>query len=108
MGDEDGAPGESRELPEREAHARRAPQLLVGEAGEEADRAGEGRLWRDERLVLAGELEVADSHGADLADARGGAREPGRLEVEDHELRLREQRVGRSRERDERPAPAEA
>ena len=108
VGDENGAAGELRETPERQPDSWGGAELLVGQAGEEADRAGERGLRRDERLVLAGELEVSDADGADLADARGRARKAGGLEVEDDELGLAEERVGRRRERDERSAPAEA
>src|SRR5207244_2340953 len=81
---------------------------LVAQSGQDADRAGERDAGRDERLERVDELEPLDPHGADLADARRGGGEAGRLEVEDDELRLLERRIdGRRRERDGAAVPPE-
>ena len=57
---------------------------------------GSGSATRgfDERLERVDELERPHAHGAELADPVARGREAGRLEVEDDELGLLEQRVG--------------
>ena len=63
----------------------------------------------DEGLECVPELERADALGADLADARRPRREPGRLEVDDDEVRVLEKDVGARgrREADRGAAPGE-
>ena len=105
--DEHCAAGELREPPQRQpdAAARRAAPRRRARSGAPIGR-GSGIPRRDERLEAVARSRAADPHGADLADPGRGLGEPGRLEVEDDEVARRDQRVGRGRERDERPAPA--
>ncbi len=105
VGDQHGGAGERREPLDRRPHARRPPQRIVRQSGETAHSLRHGSLRRHEGLEGVGELEPPDPDGADLADPRRGVREPGRLEIEDHELGVGERRVGHRRERDERTAP---
>src|SRR5207237_319181 len=74
---------------------RRPRELRLGQAGEGADRPGQGDAGPDERLEGVGERESLDAHCADLADARRSGGEPGRLEVEDAEARVLEPRRAR-------------
>ena len=72
------------------------------------DGSGEGDAGADEGLERLPELERSYADGADLADARRACREAGRLQVEDDELGLLEQRiVRRGDERDRRAVPRE-
>ena len=84
---------EAEEAPENGRDGRRTPQLLAAQAGEAGDRFRECDARVHERLKGVDELERPDADGADLADAVACGREPGRLQVEDDELGLFQQRV---------------
>ena len=100
---------ELEEAPERELDARRPSQVLLPDPGERGDETGQRRARVDERLERVDDLERAHPHGADLADAAVLRGQPGRLEVEDDELRVLERhvRVRIVREADPRPEEGE-
>ena len=101
VGDEERVAGEVEEAIDHARDGRRLPQLRLAQAGEAGDRRRERDSRVDEGLEGVDGLERAHANGADLADAVARGREPGRLEVEDDELGLVQQRVGsRSGERD--------
>ena len=74
--------------------ARRCAQLGVAEPGERAIGRRQRDAGIDERLEGLRDLERLDPHGADLAHAVARRREAGRLEVEDDELGVLDERVG--------------
>ena len=86
--------GEREEAADGELRTRCAAQLGVAQAGQPGDRRRERDPGLDERLERLGDLERLDAHRADLAHAVARGREPGRLEVEDDELGVLDQRVG--------------
>src|SRR5262249_61034203 len=90
--DEDGVAGERVEAAQRSRDLRRAGELRLSKPGQRADRPRQRHARPDERLERRAERESLDPDGADLADARRGRREAGRLEVEDAEARLLEAR----------------
>ena len=92
--DEQRLAGEGEELPHDGRGRRRGAQLLLPQAGEPRDRLGQRHARIDERLERIDELETANTNSAELADPVARGRETGRLQVEDHELRLVEQGVG--------------
>ena len=85
--------GEGEEAPDDAADGGCSTQLLLAQAGEAGYVLGEGDPRIDERLEGADRLERANADGSELADLVPGGREPGRLQVEDDELGLLEQRV---------------
>ena len=108
--DERGVSGERDEAAGRhgrraERHGARAGWMPVSDAT--AGRQRDARV--DERLERVVELERANALRADLADPRGAGREPGRLEVDDDEVRVLEEdvRAGRVGEPDRCAAPGE-
>ncbi len=106
--DEQRVAGERAEAPQSGAHARRTAELLVAQPGQPSDLDGERHAGCDEGLERRGGLETLDADGADLADTGRGDRQAGRLEVEDDEGRLLEQRRLDAGEHDRAAAPGEA
>ncbi len=86
--------GEREEATNGELLTRRAPQLGVAQAGQPGDRRWQRDPGVDQRLERLGDLERPHANRADLAHAVARGREPGRLEVEDDELGVLDERVG--------------
>ena len=84
---------EREEAANGELLTRRAAQLGVAQAGQPGDRLRQRDSGVDQRLERLGDLERLHAHRADLAHAIARGREPGRLEVEDDELGVLDQRV---------------
>src|SRR5581483_9734868 len=105
--DEHGVACERGEAAKRGLDLRRAREVALREPGERAHRPRQGDARSDEGLEGLDSREPLDPDGADLADARRGGREPRRLEGEDAEARLLEERRRLRRERDTRAAPRE-
>jgi hypothetical protein len=110
VGDDRGVSGERDEAADREVGTRRAAQRRGPDPGQRRDGRRQHDARVDERLECIAELERADALRADLADPRGARREPGRLEVDDDEVRVLEEdvRAGRVGEPDRGAAPREA
>ena len=84
-------------------------QLLVAKTGQTRYRWRESQTGVDERLERIDELECSHARCSDLADPVACGREPRRLQVEDDELRLLQQRVLlRAGERDGRARTEDA
>ena len=91
--DEQVVPGKGQEAAHDGPHRRRPPQLRVAQPRQPRDRVGQCDTRVDERLELGHELERLHANGSDLADPALRRRESGRLEVEDDEGRVLQQRV---------------
>ena len=98
--DQRGVAGEGEEASDHGRDVRRAAQLLLPQPGQAGHCIGEGHGRIDQRLEGADELERLDADRTQLADPAGPRREPGRLQIEDDELRLLQQRIRRPRQRD--------
>ncbi len=104
VGDERRVAGEARKRRTASSGARRAAQVARrGSRSAPRSRAG-GQTRVDERLEGVVDLERAHPRRADLARSDSGGRETGRLEVEDDELGVLDQRVGVRRGRRARRA----
>ncbi len=95
--------GKDDEAAEHGRDAGRVPQVALAQPGQTGNRLRERNARIDKGLEAVDQLERLDADRAQLADPAGLRREPGRLQVEDHELRLLQQRVRRARERHGRP-----
>ena len=106
VGDERGVAREADEAAHCRRHRGRLRQIPRPDPGEVGDRCGKRHSRVHERLERVLELEAADALCADLADPRRSRREPGRLEVDNHEMRVLQQDVvaGGIREPDGRTA----
>ncbi len=99
---------ERQEAAEHGGDRRRLAQLLVAEPGEAGDGVRQRNSWIDERLERLDRLQRLHANRAELADTVACCGKPGRLEVEDDELGLFEQRVGlRPGQRNRRPSADE-
>ncbi|MCZ7588821.1 MAG: hypothetical protein M5U27_08240 [Gaiella sp.] len=84
---------EGEQPPYRELRPRSAAERLGPDPRQRGDGSGKGDAGVDQGLERVGELERADPLRADLADPRRSRREPGRLEIDDDEVRVLEQEV---------------
>jgi hypothetical protein len=84
VGNQDRVAREASKPAQRRFDSRSTPQHLIGDAGETADSS---QTWpgRDERFERSVKCEPPDTDCADFANPGIRDREPGRLEVEDHE-----------------------
>jgi hypothetical protein len=105
--DEQLVAGEGEEPPQNAGNARRAPQLRVAQAGEAGDGVRERDARVHERLKRVDELQCLHANRAYLTNAATRGREPGRLEVEDHELGFLQGWVGSSSGQRDRRAGAD-
>ena len=78
------------EVSDRARERGRAVDHGAVDAGERGDVLGNGTPGIDQRLERVGGAQAANAHRADLEDRRALAREPRRLEVDDHEGRVGE------------------
>ena len=86
--------GEREEPADRELGSRRAAELGVLQAGQPRDRRRQRHAGLHERLERVRDLERLDANRTDLADAVTTRGEPGRLEVEDDDLGVLDERLG--------------
>ena len=101
---------EGEEPADRELGPGSAPQLRVVEARHAGDRRRQRDAGLDERVERLGDLEPTDPRGADLADPVAAGREARRLEVEDDDLGILDERVDAAlvRQADAHASPREA
>ena len=92
VGDEHRVAGEGHEAADRDGGRRRSAQIRLADAGQGGDRRRQLGAGVDQRFERRRLLQGADADGSDLADSRAAA-ESCRLEIEDHVVRLLEQRI---------------
>ena len=93
VGGERGVAGEGDEAFDDARHGWCSAQLVLAQSGQTRYRLRESNARVDERLERIDQLERPYARCSDLADPVPSAREPGRLQVEDDELGLLQQRI---------------
>ena len=93
VGDEEIVAGKSQEAPHNGRDRGRAPEVTLEQPGQIGDGLGERNRRLDERLERIDELERLHPHCPQLADAVAGSGKAGRLEIEDHERGLIQERI---------------
>ena len=94
VGDQEIVAREVEEAAENGGDRGRVPKLLLAQPRQPRDRLGERDPRIDERLVRVDQLQRPHADCAELADLVACCGQPGRLEVEDDELGVLQQRIG--------------
>ena len=102
MRDQGRVAGEGKEATDDGSDRGRAAQLPFVQPRQPGNRLWEGDTGIDQRLKRVDELQRPHSDRAQLADSACLGRKSRRLQVEDHELGLLQQRVRSARERNRR------